>query len=220
MNDSAAKTFKMFRFFFVIAVFCFFLASCGVTDYPHKPFVYDYKINIFPKGKYSAEEEKVLKDQLDQQIHDSIRVRRQRKFLVVKVLKNPPVFDSANVGISERYMTTMLHTLGYLRDSINTSYNIDTIENQYRTTINFDVYPTQLFRMDSIWYNLKDSVPPLPSIDTLQATLRGARYATQRPGVLVSSFSSSLRHAASASGPSRRASRSKGTRPAHSPHQA
>lgn len=168
MNDSAAKTFKMLRFFFVIAAFSFFLASCGVTDYPHKPFVYNYKINILPKGKYSAEEEKVLKDQLDQQIHDSIRVRRQRKFLVVKVLKKPPVFDSANVSISERYMTTMLHTLGYLRDSINASYNIDTIENQYRTTVNFDVYPTQLFRMDSIWYNLKDSVPPLPSIDTLQ----------------------------------------------------
>ena len=111
MNVSAATSFKIIRVFFVIAVFSSLLSSC-VTDYPQKPFVYQTNIDI--QGKYSAEEEKVLKDQLDQQLHDSIRVRRERKFLFVKVLKKPPVFDSLNMSTSQRYMRTMLHTLGYL----------------------------------------------------------------------------------------------------------
>ena len=167
MNVPAAKNCKTIYLFFVIAAFTSVFSSC-VTEYPKKPFVYDYKIEILPKGKYSAEEEKVLNDQLDQQLHDSIRVRKQRKFLFVKVLKKPPVFDSVNMSISQRYMDNMLHTLGYLRDSIDPSYKIDTVEDQYRTTVNFNVYPGKLFKMDSIWYNLKDSVPFTPQIDTLQ----------------------------------------------------
>lgn len=165
MNVSAAKTFKNLYHFFVIAAFTSVFSSC-VTQYPKKPFVYKTNINI--QGKYSAEEQKVLKDQLEQQLHDSILARRERKFLVIKVLKKPPVFDSANVSTSQRYMDNMLHTLGYLRDSIYPSYRIDTVEDQYRVIVNFDVYPQKLFRVDSIAYNLLDSVPYTPQIDSLQ----------------------------------------------------
>jgi outer membrane protein insertion porin family len=168
MNVSAAKLIKTVYYFFVIAAFTAVFSSCGVKDYPQQPFVYNYNINILSKDKYSAEEEKVLKDQLDRQLDDSIRVRRERKFLVAKVLTKPPVFDSANMSISKRYMDNMLHTLGYLRDSIYPSYTIDTVEDQKRVTVNFDVYPRQLFRLDSIAYNLLDSVPYSPDIDTLQ----------------------------------------------------
>lgn len=166
MNVPAAKHFKTIYLILVIAAFTSVFSSC-VTDYPKKPFVYDYKINIVSKDKYSAEEKKVLEDQLDQQLHDSIRVRRKWVFFF-KVLKKPPAFDSINVSTSQRYMRTMLHTLGYLRDSIYSSYEIDTVEGQYRTTVNFDVYPGKLFKLDSIWYDLKDSVPYTPQIDTLQ----------------------------------------------------
>jgi outer membrane protein insertion porin family len=167
MNVPAAKTIKTLYLLFVIAAFTSLFTSC-VTDYPKKPFVYNYNIDIKSNDKYTAEEVKVLHDQLEQQLHDSIRVRRERKFLFLKVLKKPPVFDSVNMSTSQRYMRTMLHTLGYLRDSINSSYKIDTVEDQYRTLVNFNVFPGRLFRMDSIWYNLLDSVPYTPEIDTLQ----------------------------------------------------
>lgn len=165
MNVSAAKTLKIIYFLFVIAAFSTVFSSC-VTEYPKKPFVYQTKIDI--KGKYSAEEQKVMQDQLEQQLHDSILVRRERKFLFLKVLKNPPVFDSTNMSTSQRYMDNMMHTLGYLRDSIRSSYKIDTVEDQYRVYVNFDVYPNKLFRMDSISYDLLDSVPYTRYIDTLQ----------------------------------------------------
>lgn len=167
MNVSAAKTiFSVYNFLFIAALM-FIFSSC-VTNYPHKPFVYQTNINILPKDKYSAEEIKTLESQLDQQLQDSIRVRRQRKFLVAKVLNKPPVFDSVNMSVSQRYMEAMLHTLGYLRDSIHSSFSIDTVKDQYRTTINFDAYPNPLFKLDSITYNLLDSVPYSPNIDTLQ----------------------------------------------------
>lgn len=164
MNVPAAKTTKTVSYLFVIAAFAAVLNSCGVKNYPQKPFVYNYNINI----NGSEEEKKILEPQLEQQLHDSIRVRRERKFLVIKVLKNPPVFDSVNMSTSKLYMSTMLNTLGYYRDSIHPYYNIDTVEDQKRVTVNFDVYPGKLFRLDSIAYNLLDSVPHTPAIDTLQ----------------------------------------------------
>src|SRR5678815_3743121 len=165
MNVSAATAFKTVYLLLVIAAFAAFFTSCGVKDYPQNPFVYNYDINILPEGKYSTEEKKVLKDQLDKQLHDSIRVRWQSKFLVAKVLKTPPLFDSANISTSQRYMRNMLHTLGYLRDSINSYYKVDTVEDQKRVTVSFNVYPGTLFRFDSIAYNLLDSVPYTAQID-------------------------------------------------------
>jgi len=154
MNVSAAKSFKTVYLLFVIAAFAAVFSSCGVKDYPQKPFVYDYKINILSKDKYTTEEVKVLKEQLDHQLHDSIRVRRERKFLVFNVLKTPPVFDSVNMSTSQRYMRTMLHTLGYLRDSITPYYKIDTVEDQRRVIVNFDVNPGKLFKLDSTYWTL------------------------------------------------------------------
>lgn len=167
MNFPAAKTITS-SYCFVIAAVIFLFCSC-VTKYPRNtPFVYETNINI--QGKYSAEEKKVLEDQMYQQLHDSIRSRWQN-ILFLRVLKKPPVFDSLNVGITERYMQAMMNALGYMRDSVESRYKIDSVGDQYRTTINFDVYPNKLFRLDSLWYDLQDSVAYLKEIDTLQKLL-------------------------------------------------
>ena len=164
MNVPAAKTFS-YNYFLVIAAVGFLICSC-VTKYPRNtPFVYQTNINI--QGKYSAEEKKVLEDQMYQQLHDSIRSRWQN-ILFLRVLRKPPVFDSVNVGITERYMKAMMNALGYMRDSVDSKYKIDSVGDQYRTTVNFDVYPGKLFKLDSIWYDLHDSVAYSQEIDTLQ----------------------------------------------------
>jgi outer membrane protein insertion porin family len=79
-----------------------------------------------------------------------------------------------NMSISQRYMENMLHTVGYLRDSIRSSYRIDTVEDQQRVFVNFDVYPNKVFKLDSVWYNFLDSVPYTPPIDTLQKLTIGS----------------------------------------------
>ncbi|MGZ5190377.1 MAG: hypothetical protein ACXWCZ_05110, partial [Flavisolibacter sp.] len=145
----------------------FFLTSCLVKNYPvGKPFVYETNIEI--EGKYTTEEKKVLKSQLTQQLHDSLRVPRQRKFLFWQILKNPPVFDTINTGKSKVFMTALLNSLGYYRGDITSDTVLNIKEDQYRTTVNFTVDPGKLIKLDSIWYDLRDSAPRLAAIDTLQ----------------------------------------------------
>src|SRR5215210_3218111 len=113
MFDPAAKSYKYTGFFILVAAFLTGFTSCTtIKNYPaNKPFVYETNINI--EGKYSTEEKKQLRAQLDQQLHDSIRVRRQQKFLFWKTIKKPPVFDTPNIGKSKIYMSALLNAEGY-----------------------------------------------------------------------------------------------------------
>ena len=49
-----------------------------------------------------SEQLKTLQAQLEQQMHDSIRVRKQRKFLFWLYLEHPPVYDSAKAAQSKK----------------------------------------------------------------------------------------------------------------------
>lgn len=152
----------------IVAAFSLYLSSCTVVKNAPagKPFVYETNIDI--EGKYTTDEKKTLKAQLEQQLHDSIQVRKQRKFLFWLYLKNPPAYDSANAGKSKIYMSALLNSLGYYRDSISFSDTVKLKEGQQRTYIDFTVIPGKLVKLDSIWYNLLDSVPYTKAIDTLQ----------------------------------------------------
>jgi outer membrane protein insertion porin family len=168
MFDPATKPIKYYRYFFVIAATSIFFSSCIVKNYPVRtPFVYETNINI--EGKYTTDEKKVLKSQLAQQLHDSLRAPRQRKFLFWLVLNKPPVFDTNNTGKSKVFMTALLNSMGYYRGDIRSDTVLHIKGDQYRTTVNFYVDPGKLITLDSIAYNLRDSAPRLPQIDTLQA---------------------------------------------------
>src|SRR5258706_16383366 len=74
-------------------------------------------------------------------------------------MKHPPVYDSTNADKSTVFMHALLISLGYFNDSI--SYRDTVIKkttNQYRTYITFDVKPGKQWRLDSVAYNLSDSL--------------------------------------------------------------
>ena len=137
------------------------LASCGVVpkNYPrNKPFVYEYKINV--EGNFTNEEKASLQSRLRNQLDDSIRVRTSRKILYHginrPVLNKPPVYDPANADKSVFYMKALLNALGYFNDTITYSTVVDTVlQNQYRTTVSFNVKPGKPVRLDSIGFNIK-----------------------------------------------------------------
>jgi outer membrane protein insertion porin family len=165
MSVYAAKKNQYYYFLLVIAATALF-SSCTVKNYPiNKPFVYETNINI--EGKYSTEQRKVLKTQLQQQLHDSVKVRWQRKFLVSKVLDNPPVYDSLNVAKTKEFMSALLNSLGYYRDSIIFTDTIKQNNGQQRAILNFNVIPGKQVTMDSIWYDVRDS-NYVSRTDTLQ----------------------------------------------------
>lgn len=126
------------------------------------PFV--YQTNITVNGKFNADTRNDLQSRLQQQLHDSVTVRRKQTLGFWNTLKNPPRYDSLNADKSVQYMHALLNALGYYRDSINYTARIDTVPDNNRTqkrvTLNFTVFPGVVTRLDSISYTLGD--------DTLQ----------------------------------------------------
>lgn len=171
MIDSAAPSSSR-SFLLILAALTLFFFSCRtVKNYPtDKPFVYETAINLGPS--FSATEKKSLIPQLEQQLHDSIRVRWVNKFLVARTLQNPPAYDSINADKSIGFMRSLLNSLGYYRDSINYEDTVIRVRDQDRAKITFNVVSAKLFRLDSVSYNLLvDTANQLvrsPSRDTLQ----------------------------------------------------
>ena len=141
------------------AIILLIVASCSVVpkDYPrNKPFVFETKINI--EGNFSKEEKDILASQLRTQLDDSMKAKRVYKFFYKginrPVLEKPPVFDSASAERSRTFMRALLNKNGYLRNSISYDTTLEIKGNptspQLRTTVNFNVTPNQLFRIDSI----------------------------------------------------------------------
>ena len=136
------------------------LGSCGVIpkNYPSKrPFVFKY--NVAVNGKFTPGEKSLLESRLSNQLDDSIRVRSVKKLFYKginsSVLDRPPVYDSANAEKSVVFMRALLNSLGYFRDTITYKAKIDTVRDQYRTTVNFLVKPGKLVHIDSFSYNIK-----------------------------------------------------------------
>jgi len=175
MIDSAATFFLRIKFSIWIAAFVIIISSCSVVkDYPARtPFV--YRTNISLQGDFKTDEKKSLTNQLEDQLHDSIRVRLIQKLIgwengpriLYTELRKPPVFDSMYASQSIVFMRALLNTQGYYRDSIHFNTSIDSVGEQYRTTVDFNVKPGKLFRLDSIAYNIANDSLQKITIESL-----------------------------------------------------
>ncbi|MCX8019310.1 MAG: BamA/TamA family outer membrane protein [Chitinophagaceae bacterium] len=141
-----------------IVIACISLWSCGVVprNYPiKKPFVFKNTVSV--EGNFTRQEKKELETRLEKQLDDSLRVRTTRKFIYKginrPVLNRPPVFLPEYADRSVQYMKALLTSLGYFRDTITYTVQVDTVtQNQYRTTISFLVKPGKPVRIDSLSY--------------------------------------------------------------------
>ncbi len=135
------------------------VSSCTIVKkyQPGKPFVYETNINVI--GNFTNEEKETLASRLKGQLDDSMRSRSVSK-VFWSVMKSPPVYDSTNADRSIVYMKALLVSQGYFKDTITYT---DTViqdkkkEDQYRTTITYNVRPGKVVRIDSFAYNLRDS---------------------------------------------------------------
>ena len=153
-----------------IALVILVLASCKVIpkDYPiDKPFVFETNIKL--EGNFTKEEKDALTTQLRNQLDDSMRAKTVYKLLYKgrinsPVLENPPVFDSTSADRSTIFMKALLNKFGYLRNSISYTTVMDTLpikadstHSQLRATVNFNIAPNQLFRIDSLSHVINNS---------------------------------------------------------------
>lgn len=172
-----------FRPFYSFLVFSFLLTACTVVkNHPvNQPFI--YKTNVQVEGEFKDDEKKELTLQLEQQLHDSVRVRSIAKFigwdkgpkLFYEVVNNPTVFDSLNAEKSIQFMRALLNSVGYYRDSIYYKVKIDTVQGgrQFRTYLDFYVQPRQVTQLDSVAYRLNAdtsffSLKQKQNLDTIQ----------------------------------------------------
>lgn len=134
-----------------------FAASCTIVkNYPAgKPFV--YKTNIQVTGDFTNEEKASLTSKLKGQLDDSLKSRALSR-VIYSVMKNPPAYETANADKSIIYMRALMTSLGYFKDTISYKVTIDTLEkSQYRATIDFDVRPGKVVRIDSFAYNIRQA---------------------------------------------------------------
>jgi hypothetical protein len=162
---------KFAFYFFIVCIICFvssctsekvlFLNSVKVKNYPlDTPFVYNNKINIH--GDLSKDEKTRLQENLVNYWADSLYARRVQKLGVFYNLKNPPVFDTANLSITRRFMNSYLFSQGYFSTNLKDSFYIDSFHKgnhpvQYRTTVEMNISPGKRTVIDSVSYSLTDT---------------------------------------------------------------
>ena len=133
-----------------------------VKNYPvDTPFVYNNKINI--DGKINKDEKNRLQANLINYWADSLFARRVQKLGIKYVIKNPPVFDTANISITHRFMNSFLFSQGYFNTAINDTFYVDTFYKgnkppQYRTTVQLDIDVGKGVIIDSFGYDLKNLI--------------------------------------------------------------
>lgn len=130
------------------------LASCTVVkNYPaNTPFVFANKITI--KGDVSKDEKKRLQTELYNYWNDSLKVSAILQFGVKTIIKNPNVFDSSNISRSIVFMNSYLNSQGYYNPLITAAdTKIDTVKDQYRTTVQMNIDVNKPIKIDSVSYD-------------------------------------------------------------------
>lgn len=140
---------------------CFF-SSCSVQErttvknYPvDTPFVFDNRIIL--NNDISKDEKKRLSSALQTYWDDSLRVPRVQQFGFFYKIKDPPIFDTANITRSKKFMDAYLQSQGYYYSRLIDTFYIDTLNNQLRTTIEMNVDPGKTTIIDSLGYDLSDT---------------------------------------------------------------
>ncbi len=137
-------------FLFTIIMAIVLLTSCTVirNNPKSKPFVYSNDIIV--EGIPSKDEKKRLQNELINYWDDSIRVKSISQFGVRTVIKNPPVYDSANVVRSIAFMNSYLNSQGYYNAVIHDNPPIfDTLNDQIRTAVSVNIELGKNLTIDS-----------------------------------------------------------------------
>ena len=131
------------------------LSGCAITFVrkapKNKPFVYESNVRVQNAGATSERNE--LQARLLEQLDDSLRVRT-RSYPLWKTITRPPVFDTNNVRRTEAYMKALLNSLGYFSPVIRDTFTVDTVKDQQRVTVDFNINPGKNLKFDSIGYAL------------------------------------------------------------------
>ena len=100
------------------------ISSCSIPilrKVPEKKYyLRDYKIDV-KGGKFTKTELSTVKQRLSNQLEDSSKVPSKDVLIIFKVIKKPPVYDSASTNASAKNMQASMFHLGYYNAKVTTS---------------------------------------------------------------------------------------------------
>lgn len=174
------------RRYHLLLMFLLFMGACGIEKVSVKnpplnqPFVFDNKV-ILHNGQFSKSEKKKITAELNGQWDDSMIARRAQRYLLFEEIKNPPVFDTANLRRSQQFMKNYMNGRGFYYANFRDSIKVDTFKQQLRTTVYMHVYPGKNVLIDSVAFDLADSVLAAALLPHQQKTLlkKGAPFSKQ-----------------------------------------
>ncbi len=164
---------KRFSVFFGLFFTLMLLGSCSeqrrtwVRNYPkNKPFVYNNQINL--QGNFSKDEKKRLLNDLQNYWDDSLKVPKQQQFGLFYKIKNPAVFDTANISSSALFMNSFLNAQGYYYAVLSNRFSLDTVKDQIRASVYMNIDAGKNITIDQVNYEMNDS-----SLQKIAKTLSG-----------------------------------------------
>lgn len=150
------------RSFLCFSLLLVLFSSCSIVNFTivknppaKKAFVFDNKIEL--KGNISKDEKKRLSEELVNYWDDSLKVPKIQQFGVFYKIKNPPVFDSANITRTVAMMNAYLNSQGYYYATYEDSVKIDTVKEQIRAKIHMHIQVGKNITIDSVSFALGDS---------------------------------------------------------------
>ncbi|MBU3713779.1 MAG: hypothetical protein FGM46_02385 [Ferruginibacter sp.] len=128
-----------------------FLSSCGkifVVNAPQKNY-YFYKNKIEVTGQKLKKSEKLfIQQRLIAQLDDSAKVNVSQRFIILKTINRPVIFDTVFTNLSVKNMIASLYHLGYYHASV--FYTIDTIGK--KIIVNYNANLSEPTMIDTITY--------------------------------------------------------------------
>ena len=156
------KNIRFFSRFYLLGLL-FLLNACAdlkkavIHEYPKQiSFVFDNKILIKDAGNNI--EAQALINELDNYWDDSAKAKQVRQFGFFNTLVQPSFYQEDKVIRSAAYMKNYLGTKGYNHPQITPQVKVDTIHNEWRAHITMEVYLNQKTIIDTVVYQLKDSL--------------------------------------------------------------
>ena len=155
------------------------ISSCTVVKRykPGEPFIYENTIKL--NGNIKKEKQTFIKERLEEQIEDSVLVNEVSKLpwpkfpwiIPVPVIDKPLRYDSFAIQKSVRNMKFLMSSLGYKSSEITVDSSLKIVKKQQRIKVNYNIEAGRLFVIDSIAYNLDDSLLQTLAIVTRNESL-------------------------------------------------
>jgi hypothetical protein len=142
------------------------LASCTIVRKAPVNSAFIFENNIKITGKLSKKEIKELTVRLNEQIEDSVQIRKASKIpwpsfpwiIPVPVMSNPYPFKTGPVKQSVLNMQYLMASIGYRRSFVSYDTTIKKYKDQIRTTTNYSVHTGPITRIDSITYEFNNKI--------------------------------------------------------------